>query len=747
MSERVPGFETFEFFGASDRAHRGSTEIHLDMTQIASTVWRRRAVLVAILASVFAASVIYVVKTPMKQTATTTVLISSGGASSLHLAQPRSDQQEASFIETQVQLARSGPVLGRVVSTLNLSHDPEFGAPDPMRIGLHALLSRFLKRFGVVEAVERIQTSDETVQEATLEALQRAVSVARVGHSSLINISASSHDASKAAAIANAVAAAYLQEREASRDQRGLELAHWLMQRIDASRSQLLQAEAAVSAYKNSPDVGGPAEAALVDKQIEETTAQLGGAAARANDARTNFERMKGLSADSVTVESQTEALHSDLIEKLRIQYADLSRNLADVSKRYGPNHPLVLSAVAQQQALRTQIADALAQIANNYKSEYEIAAARQNGLKAMLASLERKRADLSDAQLRLKDLQRDVDSRQAMLQSLTEQYKQSSVQDAAPVEDARVVSAADAHHTAHAPNRRVILVGSLALGFLGGLMGAFAAEHIFGGFYDRRDIEAATGLPLLAKVPKLRRLRGKPSQANRAFAEEIRRLRLAVQLSEARVFAIGSATPQEGRSTIAKNLADACALSGAKTLLIQTGSHESEDGSARSSSVLSSPSSRTRSKESQRRENAASSAERPLYKADVMQIAEHDEDNIFARREGFDFVIVDLPSFSSAVAALEIAYAADKLVLVVRQTHTPRSSVRRMFEEIGSLNVGVLGVVLNAAPRDPPAWRRGLRGAWRTCTSRLSRNVAQNPRSSSGRKQDASKRKPSEVS
>ena len=80
-----------------------------------------------------------------------------------------------------------------------------------------------------------------------------------------------------------------------------------------------------------------------------------------------------------------TDALHNEIITKLRQQYLEFAQREALYSTRYGSNHLAVVNLRNQMQEIRHSIIDELKQIAETYKSDYDIAKAREDSLQKSL--------------------------------------------------------------------------------------------------------------------------------------------------------------------------------------------------------------------------------------------------------------------------------------------------------------------------------------------------------------------------
>jgi capsular exopolysaccharide synthesis family protein len=154
-----------------------------------------------------------------------------------------------------------------------------------------------------------------------------------------------------------------------------------------------------------------------------------------------------------------------------------------------------------------------------------------------------------------------------------------SSLRQAASLQtgDAEVLSKASAPASPTSPKPlRDALIGGFA-GLLLGIGAALLREQLDRRLRDPKDLERATGLPVLADVPKSRALDSKKGQGRTSLpareAEAFQMLRANLRYvnaqRELRSVLITSAGVADGKSTIAFNLARADASTGGKVLLI----------------------------------------------------------------------------------------------------------------------------------------------------------------------------------
>lgn len=150
-----------------------------------------------------------------------------------------------------------------------------------------------------------------------------------------------------------------------------------------------------------------------------------------------------------------------------------------------------------------------------------------------------------------------------------------------------RVVSAATADMSPQGPAAWLILAAGALAGIAFGALAAVVAERRFDGLTSGADIKSRLNLYHLGNVPQLRSVLPEARSATDAvvdaplsgFAEAFRGILVAARQAsrgDAKVFAITSALPGEGKSTTAVCLARSSALAGETVVLVDCDSRRS---------------------------------------------------------------------------------------------------------------------------------------------------------------------------
>ena len=170
------------------------------------------------------------------------------------------------------------------------------------------------------------------------------------------------------------------------------------------------------------------------------------------------------------------------------------------------------------------------------------------------------------------------------------------------------------------------------------------------------------------------------------------------------RVITITSSTPNEGKSTVALNLAQAIATSGKSVVLVECDMRRRSIGQmigVRSRGGLYA----VLSEQMQLEDAVVETSQKNLYFLDAEPNIPNPADIIASRRfkrlverlrTSFQYVIFDTPPVGTFIDAAEVGHLSDGVLLVVRENFAKRSEVSAAFDQLRRAEVHVIGAVMN---------------------------------------------------
>jgi succinoglycan biosynthesis transport protein ExoP len=714
---------------------------------------RQYHVLLAGPAAALAIGLIYLLITPAQYTATATLLIDSSTLRVLqNQLQPQGDIPLDSLqVGSQVEILGSRKIALAVIKDLNLADDPEFIEAGT---GLSSLLSR--ATFSSSSKADREQRAlDEFLSRRTITRGERTYA---------LNISYTSRSPALAAKIANATAEAYIDDQLGAKYETINRASTWLQDRINELKAKVSAADRQVLEFKeknNIVDFGGASGAVnagassrlIGEQQLFELNSQLATARGATSEAKARLDRIEQVRKMNVSEAAVADSLKNEVITRLRNQYLDLSAREANISTRYGLDHAAAINLRDQMEELARNLSGELQRIAASYQSDYEIAKTREENLARALATLVSEGQLTNRDRLGLAELESSSKIYHTIYNSFQQRYMEAIQQQSFPITDARVISSAVAPTRKSKPVPSLVLAIAGTLGVIVSLGIAVLREAVDGVFRTGRQVEQTLRVKCLAVIPQAspRVAAGllapgrtdsetpeaakppsrddvSPAVAGHVFVDPLKRrtvddplsvlteafraikvtawLRSALQ--ENKVIGVTSALPDEGKSTVACNLALLMADTGKRVILIDAdlrnptlarslnpapaaGWMDLATGKAELAQVVS-------------RERGTGLAllpllidEQPVHSDEILS-SQAFRDLITQLRQQYDYVIVDLPPVAPVVDVRAAAPLIDSFVYVIEWGSTRINAVRRHLVGEPELHDRLLGVVLNKA-------------------------------------------------
>jgi uncharacterized protein involved in exopolysaccharide biosynthesis/Mrp family chromosome partitioning ATPase len=365
-------------------------------------------------------------------------------------------------VESQARLITSNNVLLRVIEDTKLERDPEFGGETT---SLMATLMNLIS-FGARSSVD----ANAGKMAALLDTLNRHINVKRTDRTYVVDIEVWSTEPAKAAMLANAVSAAYLAESKQSQADAARRATNDLSGRLKELQDRLRTSENALAVYKAQNNFVGTQDTLVSDQQLSAMTQRLAAAHALTLDAQAKYDQIEASRRGATDAGAIPEALQSPTIANLRAQYAEARRKYAELSSELGPLHPSLKNMEKQVEDLRKNITEELNRFSQSAKNDLTRARDYEASLNRALDSQKHQSVDLSQASVRLRELERDVEANRNVYQSFLKRSRETEEQETLNTSAARIIGEATA------PQRRVFPPAMSLIAMIGFAIGALAA-------------------------------------------------------------------------------------------------------------------------------------------------------------------------------------------------------------------------------------------------------------------------------
>ena len=613
---------------------------------------------------------------------------------------------DTNVVDTQTQIINSPTMALSVVRALRLDRDPEFVKSDAA--SYDSLVKPIVKQLPNMSAAER----------SAVSALLAKVNVKRAGLTYVIDVSARSSSADKAAMIANSFASQYITEDASHRSGLNEEAADFVARRAAELRKQAVADDAAVQQYMIANNLMSAQGATMAEQEVSQLNQQIAEAQAKLAQERGKLAAARGQLSRGGGADIGA-VLASDTIRNLRAQESTASAELASLKTKYGEKYPDVQRAKDNLADIRKQIELERARIVSTLEANVQVAASGLSSLESSRGGARHSLASNSSAQVGLLELQRKAEASSAIYAAFLQRAKETAATADLPHADASISSAARLPDTPAWPNYRLAAIFGLLAAAIIGLVAISIAEYLDGSISTREDVENDLGVAYAGAVPDLkssagRENRGTPpylyvlSHPFSTFAEAIRTVSTVATRNEAsggRIVTIVSALPREGKTTLAISLARLVALGRGKVVLV--------DGDLRRHSVSSILVPQENHEERLLR---VLEGTLPLSDALVKDSATDlmilptcgpttAEDSLTPERVArlyemlrtqFDVVIVDTAPVLGVVDTRELAAQSDATLMVCRWRHTAVKAARASVDILDNAGAKVVGVALS---------------------------------------------------
>jgi polysaccharide biosynthesis transport protein len=632
---------------------------------------------------------------------------------------------------TQQQLIQSRGHVARVMEDLGLFEDPEFNpalrpsedAGFSIAGALGSLIAAVPKSWlvatGLADDVEPEETEEaltpERARQRAVDNFQKRLEVGTETGTWVLIIDFTSVDPAKAAQIANRTADLYVQGQIDARSESIGETARWLREQIKGLREEVRTAEAAVERFKAENDLLDTEDVTLSEQELANINGQLVAARTDLAAQRAKLQEIEDLRRRG-QLDAVGEVVASPVIIGLRSQETDLLRREAELAQEYGERHPVIQQLTREKANIATKVQQEIARTVRSLESEAQVARARVAALEEEIAASKKTSAGDRETEVQLRELEREADAARSLYETLLQNLAEVGARQDLIRPDVRVLSLAKLPESPSSPGLALFAGAGFTVSVVFGGLLALLRERLDHGLRGARQARAALGLPVLALVPKLGRIKGyeKPHRYLAAkpmsvYCEAIRSVYTALRLGDGNaenrnVLLVTSALPGEGKTTFAVSLAAFAACVGHRTLLVDFDLRHQ-----RVAEELGLPGVGWLDDSMPQARSLGEMVQRdPETGVDVLLITGHPTEptSFFDRPEKIADLLADLGrqyelvilDSAPAIVASETRVAAlhaDKVIYAVRWGETPEAVARDGLEALREAGANVVGAVI----------------------------------------------------
>ena len=662
--------------------------------------------------------------------ATTTILLESQDANIVSIEEIYGiNGKSMEYYYSQLEIIKSRSIAEKVVKKLNLTSHPEFDPrqqPEPLikfsfTGFIKSLLPESLKKTPI-EAVklteaEKKQQEQQKIFQAVTSKLMGQISVEEHKKSLVVSISALSKSPELAAKISTELANAYIENGFESNLQMTQKAVGWLTERLRDLKDKLDKSEQKLIEYRkqeNLLDVKGVQT--LSARELDDIANKLSDARRERTKIQSVYYQIKQAKNGGIEqYEAIPGILNSAAVQHAKDSYHDAQNTLAELSKRYGPKHPKMQSAAANNTKARNNYLKLLKSVARGIENQYQAAQANERALKRDLAQSKTEIRTINTKSFKLRELEREVETNRQLYETFFTRFKETNETSGMQSANAHIIDKASIPGSPVKPKKNLIIIIALVFGLGLGVLLAFLKESLNNTITNPADVETKLATPLLGILPlqKLKRSEtDKPllafyndNQSN--FSEAIRSIRTGVVLSGLdsayKIALVTSSIPNEGKTTVALNLALALAQT-ENVLLI--------DADLRKPTIAKACGINTRDGLSSLVAGTADFKDCVRHfdewNLDIMPsgiVPPNPQELLSSRRfakilevlsRKYERIIIDSAPAQAVSDALLISKYSNEVIYVVKADSTPYALAKAGIDKLKSINANISGVVLN---------------------------------------------------
>ncbi len=277
---------------------------------------------------------------------------------------------------------------------------------------------------------------------------------------------------------------------------------------------------------------------------------------------------------------SLPQVMESPMISALKGQYAQMQSEYQKKSAIFYDAYPEVNALKMRMKSLQTQIEQEQQKIFQSIRSRYEAAVRRMDTLKKVAQEKKRAAMDLNERATQYKIVLREVNTNNAIYQSLLERAKEIESMVGVSSSNIYIVDPGALPILPFKPKVMLNLMLAIVVGLVGGVGLAFLMEYFADSITKPEEMSDRFHIPILGVAP-LVKLEATDPPVEKAFlgdprsalCEAIRTTKVSIQLARGdahtRSFLFTSTTQGEGKTTLAVNMAMAFAQAGERVVIM----------------------------------------------------------------------------------------------------------------------------------------------------------------------------------
>jgi len=638
-------------------------------------------------------------------------------------------------LQTQADILQSEALALKVIKDLNLEQNEDF-KPHFSAVGW---VMGLVSPRGPQDPVHASLEDSPGRRGNVVRAFNSNLKVKVTAGTRLLEVDYTNRDPKVAAAVVNHLVQALIDYTFQTKFIATNQVSQWLEGQLGDLRKQSEELQSKVVALQQGSGIfgvggtdpqGKPVIYSPVLDRLQQSTAQLSQAqmnrvlkASVAEVVKTgNAELISQLSGTSIANSGGQGVTNSlALIQDLRHQEATLQAQIDQDSSQFGAAYPKLVQERASLKGLQQSLREEIGRTSDRAQNDFKIASKAEQGARAAYETDRSAAEKLNDKSIEYAILSKEADQSQALYQDLLKRLKEAGILEGLHSSNVTVVDLASTPARPSKPQVPLYLALGAGFGLFLGCCTALLVDAVDNKIQAAEEIEALQ-IPLLGIAPQIEAVKTgaraillDSRNSDTAFGESVRRLRSGLLISRSgtppQVLLISSASPQEGKSTLALNLAASLSQFEKRVLLVEADMRRPVlrrrlglEGTGGLSTLLS---------DHEAADGLLTVPDNPnLYLLPAGPVPPYPAELIGSQRmhtlveqwrTEFDFIVLDSPPVLPVTDAQLLEEMADATVLLARVGFTTRAALARAYKLLlvhrKDLARPAIGVLLNFVP------------------------------------------------
>jgi len=433
--------------------------------------------------------------------------------------------------------------------------------------------------------------------------LQGVLRVEPIKDSRIVMISTQSSNAELAALLANTYATVYLERNLDRRLSHSNNAASWLGSQYGELAVQLREAEQALVDFKRKNNIvavnleDNQNDLSTRRKAISQKLTEIEVELVTLRAQREMFAALRKVNADPIA-DFNPDMINSEVARKLKELYLDQYIKLLELRSKYLEKHPLVLGAEARVHAIKSDLTREIELSNKNIDTRYDMLVKQAGDLRSALRATTQEALELEARASEYNRLKRTLERFVRLADQVGGREQETSLATHLKTNNVRILDPARVPTAPISPDVPRAVGVAIVIGLLLAFGIAVLVQSFDNTIKSQEDLERTVGLSFLGLIPSIsvdqknlppalatgeNPKNGTPASKDiyvwlnpkSSVAECCRSIRTNLLFMTpdrpARTLLITSASPQEGKTTVAVNLAISLAQSGLSVLLVDT--------------------------------------------------------------------------------------------------------------------------------------------------------------------------------